>query len=127
MIVLLIGSAHLTLASLFNEMPKLKLWLIEEYGKLANGWYGCYLETRDDRTQSPKKIAKIREVTIWYLLEFDEILRMQAALTRKRNLFLGSWVTYLTLCVMTRLSQRKVASALRKYQNDRVRRENMRV
>lgn len=126
MIVLMVASAHLTLASLFDEMPKLNLWLLEEYGKLANGWYEYYLEIKGDRTQSPKNIEKIRQATTSYLTEFDEIAGMHASLTRKRNLFLGSWLTYVTICVTIRLSQKKVAAALRRNRNARIRRENMR-
>lgn len=126
MIVLLIASAHLTLASLFNEMPKLNLWLLEEYGKLANGSYEYYLEIRDDRSQGPKKIAEARESAVSYFLELDEIIGMHASLTRKRNLFLGSWLTYVTICTTVRFSQKKEAARTRRNRNARIRRENMR-
>ncbi len=126
MIALFAASAHLTLASLFNEMPRLNLWLLEEYGKLANGWYELYLDTRDDRSQSPKNIEKIRQATTSYLQELDIIAGMHASLTRKRNLFLGSWLTYVTICLTIRISQKKVWATLRRNRNARVRRENLR-
>ena len=126
MIVLMVASVHLTLASLFDEMPKLKFWLLEEYRKLANGSYEYYLEIKGDRTKSPKKIAEARENATSHFLELDEILGMHASLTRKRNLFLGSWLTYVTICVTIHFSQKKEVAKIRRNRNARIRRENMR-
>ena len=126
MIVLFVASAHFTIASMFNEIPRLNLWLLAEYGKLANGWYELYLETKSDRSQSPKKIEKVRQETISYLRELDEITGMHSSLTRKRNLYLGSWLTYATICLTIHFSQRKVTARLRRNRNARIRRENLR-
>lgn len=126
MIVLLVASLHLTLASLFDEMPRLKFWLLDEYGKLCNGWYELYLDTKGDRSQSPRIIEEIRQATASYFREFDEITGMHASLTRKRNLFLGSWLTYATICLTVHVSRKKVVARLRKNRNARIRRENMR-
>lgn len=126
MIVLFVVSAHLTLASLFDEMPRLNYWLLEEYGKLANGWYELYLETRDDRSCSPKRIDDVRQNATKYLHELDDFVGIHASLTRKRNLFLGSWLTYATVCLTIHISQKKVAMRLRRNRNARLRRENLR-
>lgn len=126
MIVLFVASVHLTLASMFNEVPRLKLWLLEEYGKLANGWYELYLETKGDRSCSPKRIDDVRQNTTKYLHELDDFVGIHASLTRRRNLFLGSWLTYATVCLTIHISQRKVAMRLRRNRNARLRRENLR-
>lgn len=126
MVALLVFSAHVTIASLFFELPSLNLWLLSEYGKLTEGWYEYYQETKSDRMQSPRRIDEVRKKAASFMLELDEMIGMHSALTRKRNLFLGSWMTYVTICVSVRLSQKRVVSTIRKSRSDRIRREKLR-
>ncbi len=117
---------HFTMATAFANIRWMRFWMLRTYGEVANLCYARYLEKLSDPLIPEKEIEWARKITHKQLNGGGGLFESFQMLTKPRNLYFGTWLPHLILCLIGEFIVRSVKKDIQKIRIDRLRREKLR-